>query len=658
MISSRWNDDDAAAFAGDDLRLRAYSSRLLGQDPSLVLHGGGNTSVKSVVRPVVGAAEEALFVKGSGWDLASIEREGFAPVRLASLLELSRLDRLSDVDMARALADFRLDAAAPMPSVEAITHAILPYRFVDHTHADAVVTLTNTARGEELVREVYGDSVVVIPYVMPGFELARLCAERFPKEAGPRTMGMILLNHGVFTFGDTARESYERMIDLVATAERVVERHVSPPALRPARSSSADRRVATARLRADICAAAGQPMIMSTHDDAAALAFAQHPDVATISQQGPATPDHVLRTKPTPQLGRDVAAYRDAYARYVEQGRARGRAEVTMLDPAPRVVLDPELGMSCAGRTAADARVAEDIYRHTIDIIGRAESLGGYRTLSPQDLFDVEYWDLEQAKLRRAGARPPLEGQIALVTGAASGIGRTCAARFLDQGAAVVGLDIDAAVTEAFGGAAFLGVRCDVTREDDLAAAVDAAVRAYGGIDVVILNAGVFPPAVPVSGLSLEYWRRVMGVNADSAVTLLREAYPMLRLAPGGGRVIVVGSKNVAAPGQGVAAYSASKAALTQLARVIALEWAGDGIRVNVVHPDAVFDTGLWSDDVLASRAAHYGLTVDEYKRRNLLKTEVSSADVAEMCLALAGPAFAKTTGAQVPVDGGNDRVI
>jgi NAD(P)-dependent dehydrogenase (short-subunit alcohol dehydrogenase family) len=270
----------------------------------------------------------------------------------------------------------------------------------------------------------------------------------------------------------------------------------------------------------------------------------------------------------------------------------------------------------------------------------------------------VEYWDLEQAKARKAGKAPVFTGEIGLVTGAASGIGKACVEALLARGAAVIGLDINPAIADVFKRPDYLGLRCDVTNEAELSDALEAGVRAFGGLDIIVLNAGVFPPGTPIAALKLADWDRVMRVNLDANLSLLREAYPLLKAAPRGGRVGIVASKNVPAPGPGAAAYSASKAALNQLGRVAALEWGGDGIRVNMVHPNAVFDTGLWTEDVLANRAKHYGMTVEQYKTNNVLKVEVTSRDVAELVAEMCGPTFAKTTGAQVPVDGGNDRVI
>ena len=651
-MENRWQD---AALPSGLLAQRVYSSRLLGADANLVLHGGGNTSVKGSRQDIFGNEVPVLYVKGSGSDLATIVDKDFSPVRMESLLKLGKLPRLSDTEMVRELRLALMDPAAPNPSVEAILHAVIPHRFVDHTHADAIVTITNTGDGEARIREIYGDEVVVLPYVMPGFLLAKLCAEEFPRQATARTRGMVLLNHGIFSFGETAQESYEGMIELVGRAEDYLKRRQawSLPAAR-IEAKPADLR-ALAGLRHDISKAAGFPMVLRSCRDEAALAFCRRADVDVISQQGPATPDHVIRTKRLPLVGRDAAAYAEGYRGYFGRNNPGG---LTMLDPAPRVVLDPELGLVTAGRSAKDAGIAEDIYRHTMEIIRRAEALGGWRALGEEPLFELEYWELEQAKLKKAGPPKVFSGEVALVTGAASGIGKACVDALLARGAAVVAADINPAVETNYKRDDYLGVIADLGSAEGVGAAVSAAVGRFGGLDMLVLNAGIFPGGKKIADLPDQEWRRVMAINLDSNLALMREAHPFLQAAPRYGRVAVVGSKNVPAPGPGAAAYSASKAALTQLARVAALEWGGDGIRVNLVHPDAVFDTGIWTEEVLAQRAAHYGLTVDQYKRKNLLRQELASRDVAELVAELCGPLFSKTTGAQVPIDGGNDRVI
>ncbi len=657
MTDNLWNDEEAARYPGD-LGLRVYTSRLLGRDKSLVLHGGGNTSVKIRERNLFGEEEDVLYVKGSGWDLETIEAEGFAPVRLGPARRLATLPSLSDPEMVNELRTSMTRAGAPTPSVEAILHAVLPYKYVDHTHADAVVTVTNTPDGEARVREIWGGSVVVIPYVMPGFDLARLCAERFPAEAGAETVGMVLMNHGIFSFGATARESYERMIELVRLAEAYLESHGAWELGPFPEVSGKPDPVSTAGLRHEISKVAGFPMVLTGHGDARSMAFARREDVGRIATQGPATPDHVIRTKPLPLVGRDVVGYFRAYRQYFDVNASQESRARTMLDPAPRVVLDPELGLATAGRTAKDAAISAEIYRHTMDVIERAERLGGWRALSSRDLFDMEYWDLEQAKLAKAGKPPVFAGEVALVTGAASGIGRACVESLLARGAAVVGLDVDPRVGTLLARPDFLGLPCDVTVEEAVAEALGEAVAAFGGVDLLILNAGIFPPSRKIADLPLEEWDRVMRINLDANLVLMRLCHPFLKLAPAGGRVVVIGSKNVPAPGPGAAAYSASKAALVQLARVAALEWGRDGIRVNGLHPNAVFDTGVWTDEVLASRAAAYGLSVEEYRRNNVMGVEVTSRDVAELAAELCGPRFAKTTGAWIPVDGGNERII
>lgn len=470
---------------------------------------------------------------------------------------------------------------------------------------------------------------------------------------------MVLLNHGIFTFGQTARESYDRMIELVTRAEDYLK---SKKAWTIDWKSSNDSPKTTphdlAQLRSELSAAAGFPVIMSRHADTKSLAFAQRADLGEIATQGPATPDHVIRTKRFPLIGRDVAGYVENYKTYFAEQEPRANERKVCLDPAPRVILDPELGMLTVGKSAGDAVVVADIYTHTIDIIARAEALGGYRALPASDLFAVEYWDLEQAKLARAPKGGVFSGEIVLITGAASGIGRACVDSFLARGAAVVGLDIAAAIEGLIDHTAFLGIKCDVTDETQLTAAFARTADRFGGLDMIVLNAGIFPASRKVADLDSAEWRRVMQLNLDSNLSLLRQAYPFLKLAPKKGRVLVVGSKNVEAPGLGAAAYSASKAALNQLARVAALEWGADGIRINSVHPHAVFDTGIWTDEVIQSRAKGYGMTVEEYRTNNLLKTTITSKDVGELAAELCGPVFSKSTGLQIPIDGGSDRVI
>jgi rhamnose utilization protein RhaD (predicted bifunctional aldolase and dehydrogenase)/NAD(P)-dependent dehydrogenase (short-subunit alcohol dehydrogenase family) len=599
-----------------------------------------------------------LYVKGSGWDLETIEAAGFTPVNLSYVRRLAQLPALSDPQMVNELATHCLRAGAPAPSVETILHAILPHKYVDHTHADAVLSISNSPEGEKRMREIYGERVVVIPYLMAGFDLAAYCAREFPKQAGKSTIGMVLLSHGIFSFGAEAKQSYELMIELVSMAEEYLQKKKAwHPASLPVKRSSA-KRDDIASLRRAISDQAGFPILVKLNDSDKFLGFAQRPDVEKLSQQGPATPDHVIRTKPFPMLGHDVGAYAKRYREYFERFASQAKEKKTMLDAAPRMALDPALGFVAAGRTAKDTAIVEELYDHTVDVILRAEALGGWRALDQRHTFDIEYWDLEQAKLKKSGAPPVFAGEVCLVTGAASGIGKACVAAFLKRGAAVVGLDRNPAIPTLHDRPDFLGLVCDLTDRQAVERSLEAAVKRFGGVDMLVLNAGIFPSSQPIQDIPTESWRAAMSVNVEANLTVMQACHALLRRAPRGGRLVVIGSKNVPAPGPGAAAYSASKAALNQLARVAALEWAKDGIRINSLHPNQVFDTGLWTPEVLASRAKAYDMTVEQYKKNNLLKAEVSSSDVAELAAEMCGPLFAKTTAAQVPVDGGNERVV
>jgi NAD(P)-dependent dehydrogenase (short-subunit alcohol dehydrogenase family) len=392
---------------------------------------------------------------------------------------------------------------------------------------------------------------------------------------------------------------------------------------------------------------------------APARGFASREDVADLATRGPVTPDHVIRTKRTPvvlagDVAGDVEAYAQAYASYFERHTDGG---LTMLDPAPRWAVWKDLGVVAFGATAKAADQVADIARHSVRCFQWGEALGGWRPLDEASLFDMEYWELEQRKLRKGGSPPPLTGRVALVTGGATGIGRATAEELRRQGAAVCVLDVVESVTETFAGRDALGLACDVTDRAAVDAAVARCVRTFGGLDMLVSNAGNFPPSERIHEIDDDSWARTLELNLTSHMRVLRAATPYLErgIEPS---VLVVASKNVPAPGPGAAPYSASKAGLTQLARVAALELGPKGVRVNVLHPDKVFDTELWDDEKIALRAKNYGLSVEDYKRSNLLGIEVRSQDVAGIAAAMVGPLFRSTTGAQIPVDGGNDRVI
>ncbi|MCG8588382.1 MAG: bifunctional aldolase/short-chain dehydrogenase [Proteobacteria bacterium] len=696
-MESRYREADARAAIdrygadhGEDVALRVYTSRLIGGDPDLVLHGGGNTSVKSTATTVHGDSVEALYVKGSGSSLDQVEPAGLPAVQLAGLRRLRELDALTDEEMVNQLRIHLFDAGAPNPSVEALLHAFLPHKFVDHSHADAVLALTNQPKGAEWAAECLGQRVAILPYIMPGFPLAKAVAEAV--EARPDVEGVVLAKHGLFSFGATARESYERHIELVDACERFLAERERAPRLTPrVRHDAAPEALAARvapRLRGLLAEATGVPdapyrrFVMEWRGSPEILDFCNSAEALELAETGPLTPDHVIRTKATPlflaepkwdddealcaQLEAAVGQYRSDYVAYFERCQREKGVQRQPLDAAPRVALLPGAGALCFGRTARDARIAADITEHTLAAKARAHATGGYEALTPSELFDMEYWSLEQAKLGKRADRA-LEGQVVFVTGGAGaigvGIGDVCAA----AGAHVVLADVDldraqAAASriesEAGGGSAF-AVAADVTDEDSVRAAVDAVCLRYGGIDVAVANAGV-AHVDPVETLSGSDARRVADVNYLGVLHTIREAARVFRRQGTGGHVIVNASKNVFAPGKDFGAYSASKAAAHQLGKVAAIELAPLGVRVNLVNADAIFSegevpSGLWQE-IAPGRARSRGLSEEElpefYRRRNLLRATVTARHVGNAVVFFASNQT-PTTGATLPIDGG-----
>ncbi|MFQ5627089.1 MAG: class II aldolase/adducin family protein, partial [Methyloligellaceae bacterium] len=426
-MESLWSDQEAEACGGDALKLRVYTSRLLGRQPELVLHGGGNTSVKTIAPDLFGDEQELLYVKGSGWDLATIEAAGFAPVRLDALRRMAGLATLRDGDMVHMQRAAMTDPTAPNPSVEAILHAIIPLAFVDHTHADTVVTITNTEGGEDKIRAIYGERVLIVPYVMPGFVLAKKVYELTRDIDWSRLEGMVLMGHGVFSFADDAKTSYERMIRLVSEAEGYLKQHGATP-FASARPAAVDP-LKLARIRKAVSDAKGEAMLASLDDGSAAAGFSNLADVDVIATRGPLTPDHVIRTKRIPVMigddpEEDMQTYASAYRTYFER---HADANLTCLDKAPRWGVWPGCGALSFGRSRKEAGIIADILGHTMRAIQQAEKLGGWRALPENDIFEVEYWELEQAKLGKGGVAPEFQGKVALVTGGSRGIGRAIA---------------------------------------------------------------------------------------------------------------------------------------------------------------------------------------------------------------------------------------
>ena len=672
-------DYGARERASEDVALRTYTARLLGAEPSLVLHGGGNTSVKTRHATRLGETVEVLHVKGSGWDLATIEPEGHPAVRLEPLRKLRVLDAMSDEDMVNELRLNLLDASAPTPSVETLLHAYLPAKFIDHTHADALLILADQPGAEAICREVYGEAMVWVPYVMPGFVLAKRCADAFEAvvRRGHTPTVMVLAQHGIFTFGDTARESYERMVDAVTRAERFIgdrRRTQSIADFGGARPKEVD---VLPRLRGILAKLAGMPvetgpvLAMSRGEDV--LMFLQRKDAYDLAQVGCATPDHVLRTKPTAlfiehpdyadlsrlsaQLEREIASYAQRYDAYFTETSAKKKVKKTKLAPWPIAILLPGLGLVTVGKTLRDARVAADIYTHTIAIMSDAAEIGTYAPVSRDDLFDVEYWSLEQAKLKPA-TELALSGRVALVTGAASGIGRATAERFAKLGAHVVLADrerdkLDALERDLSKAHArrIATVVADVTRWDDVERTMAATVGAFGGLDVVVSNAGSAPEGrldTPEGDAAL---RASLEVNLLAHNHVARAATQVMLAQGRGGCLLFNASKSAFNPGPGFGPYAVAKASLVALMRQYAIDLGPHGVRSNAVNADRV-RTALFEGGVVESRAAARGLSVEDYFRANLLQREVVATDVADAFVYLA-TAHA-TTGSVLTVDGGN----
>lgn len=651
-MKNLWNDADASA-CKSDLELRAYSSRLIGLDSELVLHGGGNTSVKTQVTDLFGKAIDAIYVKASGFDLAKMGVEGFTGLELQPLLALAELETLSDPEMVNAVRRSRFDTTASSASIEAIVHAIIPSKFVDHSHADAILTISNSKGSSAVWSAIYGDRVAVLPYVKPGFDLAKQI-QTFCAQGGMEGIdGLILENHGLFTFAENGRESYDKHIKLVAFAERYLLDTYGPVKTAPFIQIPT---VDMARLRKQVGVLAGAPVISCP---AGQIDNQSVPAIIDHSRNGTVTPEHVIHNKPFPAyIQADVdAALSDFQTRYQAYFDRAENANLTMLAPNPHWAIFASGQVRSFGINIKRAMISADVAKTTVRALAYGEAAGGWQGLSEADLRNLEYWDLEQAKLSAQPKGPEMTGKVMLVTGAASGIGLACAQDLLARGAVVVGLDINPSIQTQLSGASALGIICDVTDQAGVERAVDAAVEAFGGIDGVVSNAGIFTAGANVENLDNDIWQHSLDINLTSHLALIRYAIPILKngFDPA---IVFLASRNVTAPGAGAAAYSVPKAALTQLMRVLALELAPDGIRVNAVHPDAVFDTGVWTQDALERSADRYGMTVAEYKMRNLLKIEITSSDVATAVSRLLGSDFSATTGAQIPVDGGNDRVI
>ncbi|MEM3086709.1 MAG: bifunctional rhamnulose-1-phosphate aldolase/short-chain dehydrogenase [Halobacteria archaeon] len=653
--------------AGDGLGELVTISRQIGQDPSLVLAGGGNTSVKLTETDPLGRKVKVLRVKSSGSDLRAIRAGDFVGVRLGEVQSLRSRPGMADAEIVEILERLRVEPG-PRPSIETLLHAFLPGKFVLHTHADAALMLTNTPEPRRHVAGALGSGAALVPYRRPGFRLAKDAAA-----AARRARWVVLEKHGLVTWGETGWEALRETRRAVKRASEYVRKRRRAVSAPPAAPRSDGEWPFAPELRGALCARERGILHFETSPEL--LAFLARPGARETALRGPATPDHLMKTGIRPlwtdgsspdALRAAVRTYEKAYEAYYRRHfrRSTEARAAGMHNPAPRLVLVPGAGVAARGKDRHAAMLAAEIFRHTLSVMEGASALGGYVTVSEADLFDVDYWPMELYKQTLAKPAGELEGRIALVTGAASGIGRAVARKLAGAGAHVAVADLD---RKGAGAVASdinsrwpdrgLAVPMDVTSEESVRAGFRACVGAFGGLDIVVPNAGVALPS-PVESTTLESWERSFAVNATGAFLTAREGFSILKRQGLGGAIVFVASKNVPAPGKEFGAYSASKAAGAQLARVLALEGAPAGVRVNLVHPDAVFQNSrLWSGAVKRERARAHGVPParlgEFYRQRSLLGVEVTPEDVAEAVLWLASDRSSRTTGCAISVDGG-----
>ena len=675
-MENLWSDKDAESYidqfttseVNQDVALRVYTSRLLGGEPKLVLHGGGNTSVKTTMPDMLGQDTGVLCVKGSGWDLGDIEPPGLPAVRLEPIRQLAELSTLSDGGMINAQRINLLDASAPNPSVETLLHAFLPHKFVDHTHANAVLALTDQKGGDDICREVFGDRMGYVPYIMPGFALAKKAKEVFEQDTDVE--GLILLKHGIFSFGETAQESYERMIEMVSRAEAEIEKRKSrnfSSVEIPTQLASVSK---IAPILRGLCAVESdtgtQRLVMEFRTNEVILNYAVDANVSRFSQQGTVTPDHVIRTKPNPlitpapeygKLEEFAAGARAAVENYIAEYHAyfarnnkRQAVSKTELDPMPRVILVPGVGLFGLGNSAGAASIAADLAETNIDVISDVEAMGTYEVIPEADIFDLEYWSLEQAKLGKS-AEKPLQRQIAVVTGGGSGIGAATAKTFAAAGAVVVVLDRDeAAAQEVASQIGGLGLACDVTDTGSVSQAFNTICERFGGLDLLVSNAGAAWQG-RIGEVDDEILRESFELNFFAHQSVAKAAVGIMKAQGTGGCLLFNTSKQAINPGPDFGPYGLPKAATLFLMKQYALDYGSDGIRSNAVNADRI-RTGLLDDEMIAARSQARGVSEADYMGGNLLGREVLPEDVAKAFLDLA--LAEKTTAAIVTVDGGN----
>ena len=677
MIQNQWRDTEATEhlnlYGNPDVALRIYTSRLLGREPRLVLHGGGNTSVKTSETDLFRIETEVLRIKGSGWDLAGIEPVGLPAVRLEPLLKLEQLEQLSDEAMVNYLRCCLMDSSSPTPSVETLLHAFLPHKYIDHSHAADVLALVDQEEGENLARRVFGDRVGYVPYIMPGFSLAKAAAQEYRRH--PQVDGLVLMKHGLFTFGETAQQSYTRTIDLNNLAADFVQQNRRVPVFisrsRPERELGPTADIAPI-LRGCLANAVQtnnpRRWICDFRSSEQILDFVAGQDVTDYANRGTVTPDHLIRTKGVPlilpfplaaalpafrhETTSAIADYIVRYRSYFDRNNSRLAESKLPLDPIPRIVLVPGCGLFGIGKSAKEAAIVADLAETWVETLTAAESIGRFASLNESQQFEMEYWSLEQAKLGSL-SEPRLARHVVLITGAAGTIGSAIGKAFAEEGAEIAMADLDGEKVRETAHKikkSALGLACDVTNAKSVKELFDRICRRFGGVDVVVSNAGAAWSG-PMATISDDLLRKSFELNFFAHQLVAQNAVRVMRWQETGGAILFNASKQAINPGPDFGAYGIPKGATLSLTRQYALEHGRDKIRVNAVNADRI-RSGLLNDDMIRSRAQSRGITEKDYLSGNLLGCEVTAEDVAQ---AFVHQALAlKTTGNITTVDGGN----